>query len=440
MGPVNRPGKPGGGYPSRPIPILMPNDPGAAPGERVEFWYYDESPTPDPTSNQWEKYGEGTISADGKQAVPDPGVGQPKFCCGASYVQRIIEAALAFFQALFGADPVMLQTGMFALEQTDLVLPGRLPIRIARSYNPFEAFGGVSGLTLSFGNNWVLSYDVTLFQIGNAFRLVLPANKRIDFTLQPDGTYQNKLYASMQGAVFSILPNGDYQIRFKDGTNWKFGSVFTFADGTQLRFLTSQTDRNGNTVTINRSGATITSIVDASGRTLVVTTTNGRITQIHDPIGRTVTYAYNSSGRLEIVTDSEGGSTRYTYDSAGRLLTITDPCGIQYIQNFYGTSGRLLRQVLADGAEWRFRYHMQGATVTGPNCPSLSCPMEDSWENLQAGYSFQGGTVSETTVIDPRGNQTIHRFNSAGFDSEGIDALGQKSTYVRNAVSRPPVR
>ena len=79
-------GKPGGGYPSRPIPILLPNDLGAAPGARVDFWYFDESPTPDPTSNQWKMYGQGTISADGKQAIPDPGVGQPKFCCGITFI------------------------------------------------------------------------------------------------------------------------------------------------------------------------------------------------------------------------------------------------------------------------------------------------------------------------------------------------------------------
>ena len=45
-------GKPGGGYPSRPIPVLAPNDLGGLPGQRAEFWYFDESPTPDPNSNQ----------------------------------------------------------------------------------------------------------------------------------------------------------------------------------------------------------------------------------------------------------------------------------------------------------------------------------------------------------------------------------------------------
>lgn len=75
-------GKPGGGYPSRPIPIIMPNDYGAAPGTRMDMWYYDEGPTPDPNSHQWKVYGQGTVSADGTSVIPDPGVGQPKFCCG----------------------------------------------------------------------------------------------------------------------------------------------------------------------------------------------------------------------------------------------------------------------------------------------------------------------------------------------------------------------
>ncbi|HKN86020.1 MAG TPA: hypothetical protein VJV04_04110 [Nitrospiraceae bacterium] len=79
-------GKPGGGYPSRPIPIILPNDPNAQPGERMNFWYYDEAPSADATSHQWKMYGQGTVSQDGRTVIPDPGVGQPKFCCGASFI------------------------------------------------------------------------------------------------------------------------------------------------------------------------------------------------------------------------------------------------------------------------------------------------------------------------------------------------------------------
>ncbi|HWO56270.1 MAG TPA: IPT/TIG domain-containing protein, partial [bacterium] len=77
--------RPGGAFPSEPIPVTMNNDTGALPGEKVELWYYDESPEADPSSNQWRIMGQGTVSEDGKSIVSDPGVGIPKFCCGATF-------------------------------------------------------------------------------------------------------------------------------------------------------------------------------------------------------------------------------------------------------------------------------------------------------------------------------------------------------------------
>lgn len=48
-----------------------------------------------------------------------------------------------------------------------------------------------------------------------------------------------------------------------------------------------------------------------------------------------------------------GGTTRYTYEDNNPLTTITGPKGITFIRNFYGPSGRVLRQVQADGREHR---------------------------------------------------------------------------------------
>ena len=71
----------------KPIPVKMPNTFQAQPGDRIDLWYYDESPTPDPNSNQWKPFGMGTVSDDGRNIIPDPGVSIPKFCCGASIPQ-----------------------------------------------------------------------------------------------------------------------------------------------------------------------------------------------------------------------------------------------------------------------------------------------------------------------------------------------------------------
>src|SRR5207244_6765464 len=77
-------GKQGGGIPSQPIPFTAPNDLGLAPGDKAELWYFDESPIPGQAPNDWRMAGTGTVSADGKTIATDPGVGIPKFCCGAA--------------------------------------------------------------------------------------------------------------------------------------------------------------------------------------------------------------------------------------------------------------------------------------------------------------------------------------------------------------------
>jgi len=447
-------GTPMGGVPSTPIPVTLPNDLDLDPGEKAELWYYDASPT-DP--GQWRLAGMGTVSVDGAKIISDPGVGIQRFCgaCGLPcFINRQQKQPNRNPSGPEGADPVDLATGIMAVDKTDMVLPGRLPVVLSRSYNPFDAFGTIGGFQPSMGPGWYLSVDTILippsFQTSLA-RLVLPGNARLDLAETLNSTFVNGTHPLLQGAVATIpaasSPIGG-TIRFKDGTIWKFQRVIlTGALGeTSFDYLAEVNDRNGNRITIERSSnGRINRIVDSAGRILTVTYTGPKISEIRDPLGRTVRYSYDTNGRLASVTDPASGVTQYTYDSAGRILSITDARGIQYIQNFYGPSGRVLRQVLADGAEWRVRYKVTGATITGPSCtinpqivvfpPPPACPpnSEDSWENFQAGYSFQGGAVTATTIVDPSGNATVHQFTSNGFESAVANALGQMTRFERDA-------
>lgn len=434
-------GTPMGGYvdpPGSVIAVTVPNDLDLSPGQQADLWVYDAAPTGGPAG--WKNAGRATVSADGTQIASNPGLGITRFCfkCGLWTCTPVGTNAAGLNlnpQGPKGADPVDLATGQFVLEKTELVLPGRLPVTLSRSYHPVDAYGGVGGLHLSVGVGWALSVDVTLFPLpgGQAFRLVLPANTRLDLSRQADGTFQNLTHPLLKGAVLSTLPGGDHLLRFKDGATWRFQRRFTFADGTGVDFLMEQADRNGNRLTIERSGHVLARLVDAAGRALTVSTAGGRITEIQDALGRTVRYEYGTDGRLAVVTDPAGQTTRYTYDSAGRILTSTDARGIGFIENVSGPSGRILRQVQADVGEWRFRYRLQGATVTGPGCPGTACPTEDSWEHLQAGYRVTGGTVVATTVVDPDGQTTTHRFTPTGFSAEQVDGQGQATVSTRNA-------
>ncbi len=399
-------GKVGGGFPTAPVPIIGPNDGVGFPGEPVDLYFYDEAPDGS-RPNAWAKYGTGTVSSDGTQILPDPDpataqpYGMPRFCCGAwrpvyppPPPQTRPPSALAvnlpaLGQGPSGGEPVDLASGLFVLQKTDLVLPGRLPLALTRTYRTLDSSPG------PFGPGTSHAYEVFLQSLSpDAMLLTLPGNSRALFSRQPDGTFRNGTEPGLRGAVVT-LSGSDRLLTFKDGTVWTF-------DGNGR--LIVQRDRNENTLTIGRDGqGRVTSLTEPAGRsfTFGYSGTSLQITQVTDPIARTVRYGYDGAGRLSSVTDSAGGVTTYTYDSANRLTTITDPRGILFLRNEYDSAGRVSRQIQADGGVFTFS------------------------------YTLTSGAVTQTVVTDPRGNRTTSRFNTSGHLIGQTDALGQPTTFER---------
>src|SRR5207249_3079473 len=63
---------PGAAVPSNPLPISFPNAQGAAPGTTADLYYFDLS------IGNWNVWGTGATSDDGRQIVSDPGFGLPR--------------------------------------------------------------------------------------------------------------------------------------------------------------------------------------------------------------------------------------------------------------------------------------------------------------------------------------------------------------------------
>ena len=386
--------KPGGGTPSKPVPVIYPNDLGAPPGERIDLWYYDKTDKPASHSHQWKKYGEGTVSPDGKTIIPDPGVGQPKFCVSYATWKDFIYKLLGF---LFAGDPVDPSSGVLNIEKTDIGLPGVLPIAIMRSYRT-EAQG-----VGSFGMGGEFNYNLYISGIGTAaLSLLMPNGNRYTFSQEVDGYFRNQNYPFLKGARAQVFPDSHVEIRWKDGMTYVFGQPTGGA-----AWLMQQKDRYNNMITITRSSLNqrIDSIADQYGRTLkfgYTTTANqagsALITSITDPMGRTVGYSYDALHRLSTITAPDGGVTIYTYDINNRLTTITDARGITYLTTLYYPSGLVAKQILADGGTYRFEYTLAGSTIT------------------------------QTKVTDPRGNPTTYTFNNYQFVSQ-IDAPGQTTQF-----------
>jgi len=381
---------PGGSVPSQPLPISFPNVTEASPGRPADMHYFDLA------TGNWNIWGTGTVSADGRQVVSDPGTGLPRLAW--HWWDIVREGLQKLWKSITGGDPVDLGTGIFTVEKNDLVLSARIPISIQRTYRSDDTRSGF------FGIGWNLGiYESRLTSNGDTVVLTMPDQNTFQF--RPSGPGQwTSTESILLGAVITQLPGEfDFQIRYKDGIIHTYTRIIGFANTAGLSAIT---DRNGNTVTITRESPApgvfglITQITEPTGRSYALNYDGvGRITSVSDPIARQVLYTYDAEGRLETVTDLAGGVTRYAYDAQHRITSITDPRSITFLTNEYDAQGRVIRQTQADGGIWQFAYALVGPSLT------------------------------ETRVTDPRGNITTHRFNTTGQPLSTTDALGQTTTY-----------
>ncbi|HEU4391747.1 MAG TPA: DUF6531 domain-containing protein, partial [Blastocatellia bacterium] len=384
--------------------IIYPNYKHEAPGTRMSFWHYD------PEERGWYIYGAGSVDSVGRQAIPDPGVAVYEFT-GAMLNAGMSPPAVASqpCNCASDGDPVDLGTGLFTYNQTDLVLPDIIPITLTRTYRPNDAAVRPFGIGANHPYG-IFLYSANQYQEAD---LVLPDGAKIHYVRTTPGT-------SYTTAVFEATstPTGAYKSRIVwNGNGWdltmKDGSVLVFGENAPLQAIR---DRNGNQLTLTRTNGqlgNITRVTSPNGRWIEFTYDgSNRVTQARDNIGRTVGYTYDASGRLFHVTDAAGGVTEYTYDSSHRMLTIKDATNIVYLTNQYDANGRVTLQTQADGTTYQFAYTLDGS-----------------------------GKITQTTVIDPRGNTRTVTFNSSGYkltDTRGCCG-GLAHTIERQAGTSLPL-
>src|SRR5881397_2469184 len=88
----------------------------------------------DPGDKDWYVYGQGKVTADGKQIVPEPGVGVYEFTGAMVAPSGLGPLLAAIVNGLRAGDPVDVATGLFVMEKTDLASPDTLPLGLTRTY------------------------------------------------------------------------------------------------------------------------------------------------------------------------------------------------------------------------------------------------------------------------------------------------------------------
>ncbi|MFI1885369.1 putative T7SS-secreted protein [Streptomyces jumonjinensis] len=327
-----------------------------------------------------------------------------------------------------GTDPVDLATGRMFLPQTDLVLPGTLPLAFTRRVES----GYTQGRFL--GPSWSSTVDERL-EIDAAGVIHITADGRLIAyphpvpgvpTLPENGTARDRLARDA---------NGDYTITGPDTGHIRHFTAPPGADPGDdgLAWLVQISDRNQNTITIDRTDdGTPLALVHSAGYHLALTTDDGRLTGLclvdGDEIHPVRTYGY-TDGDLTTVTKPSGAVLTFEYDEHRRVTAWIDSNDSRYD---YAYDDR--HRVTAEGGEaGHFRLTLSYSDpdpATGHRTTALTTAEGHTTHHLIG----DGCRVLATT--DPLGHTTRHTYDTRGNRLTHTDPLGRTTAYTYDQDGR----
>ncbi|HKY27374.1 MAG TPA: RHS repeat-associated core domain-containing protein [Pyrinomonadaceae bacterium] len=421
----------------RGLQIIYPNYGQFPAGTRVTFWNYEAE------QGGWYVYGQGSVTSDQKQVLPDPGVELQSMHCASFMTTGTVpgDQSGAGSCAEEG-DPVDISTGLFVYDKTDLILPDVIPISLMRTYRQKDS------VERSFGKGMTNPYDIYVAGNTSSYgQIVLPDGGLILFNKIPNSAlYEHTatptpFYKATMRMISGVGPNGAWEVKLADGTIYQFGIKVLLGDilgvHASITGLSAIQDRYGNRLTVTRdSSFRMTKVTSPGGRWIQFSYSDSskRIAQATDSSGRVVTYTYDANGRLWKVTDAKGGVTEYLYDaSSDRMLTIKDPRGFVFLTNEYDSNGRIRRQTQIDGGVYEFAY-----TLNGSGKVSQTDVTNPRGFIRRATFNANGYLVTDTFAQGTTLQQTYTYEREAGsnFLLSMTDPLGRKTTWTYNSVGK----
>ncbi|MFG2634883.1 putative T7SS-secreted protein [Streptomyces sp. NPDC048362] len=212
-----------------------------------------------------------------------------------------------------GTDPIDLATGRMYLPQTDVTLPGALPLVLGRRVE--------SGYHLGrwFGPSWSSTLDQRLEIDEEGVVYVTEDGLLLSYPHPASGL---PTLASHGPRLPLDRVDGGYTI-----TDPRTHRTWHFADrGPDLAVLEQIDDRNGNWITFEYDAeGTPLGVFSSAGQGVRITTESGRVTAYHlAETGEELKRFGYAEGNLTEVTNSSGLPLRFTYDEAGRVTSWTD--------------------------------------------------------------------------------------------------------------------
>ncbi|MEU5535668.1 putative T7SS-secreted protein, partial [Streptomyces sp. NPDC020362] len=210
-------------------------------------------------------------------------------------------------------DPVDLTTGKMYLPQTDVTLPGVLPLVFKRRVESGYRFGRW------FGPSWSSTIDQRLEIDSEGVVFVTEDGMLLAYPHPAPGLPTLPSHGPRRPLD---RVDGGYTIT-DPGTR----RTWHFADRTEnLAVLEQMDDRNGNWITFEYdTEGTPLRIVSSAGHGVRISTEADRVTALHlVTTGQELKRYGYTEGNLTEVVNSSGLPLRFTYDEAGRVTSWTD--------------------------------------------------------------------------------------------------------------------
>nr|WP_194238411.1 DUF6531 domain-containing protein [Streptomyces spongiae] len=319
-------------------------------------------------------------------------------------------------------DPVDVASGEMLLTQTDLELPGILPLVITRTHLSTYRYGQF------FGPSWASTLDERL-EVDDRGRALwaredgsiltypsLPATGS-DEQAWPEEGPRLPLTSAGTGTTGEVT----YRI-----TDPHTGLVRTFTDNPDddngLHWLTRWHDRNDNEVNVTRlEDGTPTSLVHSGGYRVDVHCTAGLLTQltVSTPEGpvEVMSYQHDADGNLTHVANSSGQPLVFGYDDESRITSWTDRNDSTY-RYVYDDDNRVTQTIGPEGylsSRWSYDPDQQQTHYT---------------DACGATTVYQLNELYQVTAeTDPLGHTTTSEWDRYDNLLARTDALGNTTRY-----------
>jgi RHS repeat-associated protein len=273
-----------------------------------------------------------------------------------------------------GGDPVNCATGNLVESQTDLRVGGRGPgLHLTRTYN--SQLAATQSKPGPFGYGWTGPYSAHL-----------TINEEAETATVSQNNASTAKFVMTEGKTYVGAGSWVQATLVKEGSTY----VYTLPDQTKMDFnssgkLISETDRNGNAITMSYN-------------------TEGELESVKDGDGRKLTFAYNGEGFVESAKDPLGHTVKYTYAS-GNLTSVTQPGEASLRWQFeYNSEHEMTEKTDGRGHTVTTKYNSAHQATSQTDAMGR----KHKWE-----YSTTEWGYPKTTIEEPNGSTTVEWFNNA---------------------------